>query len=46
LRSFDIDFGTAVRFMKEFLVCGREDESSTFTAVVLAGDVDAVTDRA
>jgi hypothetical protein len=30
--------------MKEFFVAGGEDEPLTFTAVVLAGDVDAVPD--
>jgi len=44
LRSLDIDFRTAVKFMKEFFAGGGEDEPFAFTTVVLAGDVDAVPD--
>jgi hypothetical protein len=44
LRSLDIDFRTAVKFMKDFLAAGGEDEPLAFTAVVLAGDADAVPD--
>jgi hypothetical protein len=44
LRSLDIDFRTAVKFIKEVFAAGGDDEPLAFTVVVLAGDVDAVPD--
>jgi hypothetical protein len=38
LRSLDIDFRTAVKFIKDFFTGGGEDELWVLTTVVLAGD--------